>query len=501
MGLTLFFSAFLLGALRYHARPIIDDAAICFRYVDHIVAGHGIVYNYPGPHVYGASTLPYTLLLSLLHCIGLDTEFASLIVNIVCLAVTCCLLFRLCVARTELVHARMPGLWVLLPCFLALFNGTVMVWITQGLESGFHLLLCVTAIWFYEYRKYTWSGLFIAFALMNKLDAVTLGAAIVLYHTAIHHRLPFRLIGVAIIAYLPWLLFTSLYFGNPLPMSLMAKVLHEFASHGHGFLSHYQALLWVVIPGLASVFLSRAAFVRILGIWFVLYVLLYDFVARGGQFPWYFFPSDFTICFLAGITLAILACGIALPGARVRDSKDRQPVMPSPAWRQRIVSGVAVVLFVWLGLSGLRVARYRLRDARNWSNTIEQDRVDIGLFLHRYAAPTESVYSGHGWIQFLSRLKVYDGSGINDPDLVRMTWEGRQSRYLPERRPTYLVDHAYIPPADLRSEYILIARFTRTERAGWPNWNLWARKDSVAMKALENNRLPIVFPVSGSDRF
>jgi hypothetical protein len=66
--------------------------------------------------------------------------------------------------------------------------------------------------------------------------------------------------------------------------------------------------------------------------------------------------------------------------------------------------------------------------------------------------------------------------------------------YLLERRPTYLVNHAYVPPDELRNEYVLIAQFTRTEKVHFPIFNLWARKDSAAVKALAGSTLPLVFP-------
>jgi hypothetical protein len=139
--------------------------------------------------------------------------------------------------------------------------------------------------------------------------------------------------------------------------------------------------------------------------------------------------------------------------------------------------------------------RARLRGLRHWSATIEADRVDIGRWLRAHAAPGESVYSGHGWIHYLSGLHVYDASGLNDPQLVRLKRAGRTAEYLPGRRPHYLVDHDLVPPDALRDQYVLLARFTRTRAGtGWPDWNLWGRRDCAALQRLDPARLPLIFP-------
>src|SRR5215208_6707822 len=88
-----YISMLLLGALAavvgFALQPnvLVDDAAISFRYADRIVAGHGFTYN-DHERVLGASNPLWTLLLSLLHAVGINQELAArglaLVLFIVC---------------------------------------------------------------------------------------------------------------------------------------------------------------------------------------------------------------------------------------------------------------------------------------------------------------------------------------------------------------------------------------------------------------------------------
>jgi arabinofuranosyltransferase len=70
--------AALAGVIGFALQPnvLYDDAAISFRYADRIVAGHGFTYN-DHEHVLGASNPLWTLLLALLHAVGVNLELAA----------------------------------------------------------------------------------------------------------------------------------------------------------------------------------------------------------------------------------------------------------------------------------------------------------------------------------------------------------------------------------------------------------------------------------------
>src|SRR5215471_12147856 len=66
------------------ANVLADDAAISFRYVERLVAGHGFTYN-DHEHVQGASNPLYTLVLVAIVSFGPDVESSSRALSVVLL--------------------------------------------------------------------------------------------------------------------------------------------------------------------------------------------------------------------------------------------------------------------------------------------------------------------------------------------------------------------------------------------------------------------------------
>ena len=75
---VLFFAAGwrMLGISHPH-----EDVYILFRYVEHIVSGHGIVYNEGGPRTEGATDFLWLIILSAVTWLGADTAIAALVLN------------------------------------------------------------------------------------------------------------------------------------------------------------------------------------------------------------------------------------------------------------------------------------------------------------------------------------------------------------------------------------------------------------------------------------
>ena len=283
------------------------------------------MYNSGGPYVYGASALPYVAVVACLRALGLGMDQAALAVNIIGLGGVLWLLYDLLGSDDRSGIPAFSPIVALIPCVITLYQGTTFIWVTQGLESGFQLLLCVAAIWCFQRRHERWSGVFLGFALVDKLDAATLALAIGIVAVVRSRRPPMRLIAAAALTYLPWLLFTTLYFGSPIPMSLQAKLLGDYSIAGHRFAQRYLGIGAVVAAGLTAPFLLRRRFVAVMATWFVVYVVAYDLITKNADAPWYFFPSDFVIYGLAGITTGIPGH----PWNRYLQRGDRSQATPS----------------------------------------------------------------------------------------------------------------------------------------------------------------------------
>ena len=70
------------GALRAVSLAwICDDAFVSLRYADHLVSGHGLVYN-PGEYVEGYTNLLWTLLVSLGMALGASAKQAGHVLGV-----------------------------------------------------------------------------------------------------------------------------------------------------------------------------------------------------------------------------------------------------------------------------------------------------------------------------------------------------------------------------------------------------------------------------------
>ena len=246
-------------------------------------------------------------------------------------------------------------------------------WRTQalaGLELPLALSLGLAAILASNARRDVVAGGFLGLALVTKLDAAALILAITAASIIAHRRLPVCTLVSAALVSLPWFLFAWAYFGRPWPQSLTAKLTHgsEKAMH-HLWVVEFMAfdgryLLWVLgVMGLVVSAMAtpsrRMIVVSIFG-WFLIHSAGYSVVNLGD-----------------------LSLDLAIPA-----------VCWIPHWRQI------------------------LAEARNppsiaLANAIDSDRRLAGVFIDQFAAPTEVVESGFGWVAYEGRRTFIDGSGLN----------------------------------------------------------------------------------------
>ncbi len=216
--------------LRLHQPPnTVDDAYITFRYARNIATGVGFVYN-AGEHVLGTTTPAYTLVLTALSRLSSFTDYPrlALIVNALCDAVTLSLIIRWV---TRLTGLRWVGLGAAL---LFAIDGRTLDFSTGGMESSFNVLaIILTLMLFFEGR--TWlTALAAGLVVLIRPDGLTLAAALFAGWglDALRRRASWRhlvsampwkeaALFAAVVA--PWLVFATLYFGQPIPQSVLAK--------------------------------------------------------------------------------------------------------------------------------------------------------------------------------------------------------------------------------------------------------------------------------------
>ena len=418
-------AAILSAWLSVSAQPTIlgDDAAIGLRYAERLANGQGFTYN-DHERVCGASNPLWTLLISLGPRVGLDVERTA--------RVLASAFYVLAAVLASAVAMQTAGVWMGLLVAFAVPVDTF--WRTQGLaglEVPLALFLGLAAILASNARRDVLAGGFLGLALVTKLDAAALILAVTAASVIAHRRLPVRTLVSAALVSLPWFLFAWAYFGRPWPQSLTAKLTHgsEKAMH-HLWVVEFMAfdtryLLWVLgVMGLvvsAKATPSRRMIVVSIFGWFLIHSAGYSVVNLGDLYPWY-------LAIPAALTW-LAASGAAAAGTN--------------GWK----AVVAVVLV----LVAIPHWRQMLAEARNppsiaLAYAIDSDRRLAGVFIDQFAAPTEVVESGFGWVAYEGRRTFIDGSGLNS----RMTLP---STYVVlENVPTEV--HQAAPPG-----YVPLARF------------------------------------------
>ncbi len=274
----------------------VDDAYITFRYARNLLAGNGFVFN-AGERVLGTTTPLFTLLLAVLGLFtgGAHTPFPEIALGLSALAdgLSAILLLKF----GQRLGAAGAGAVAALAWAIAPFSVTFAI---GGLETSSYIFLLLVTCWTYLEKRYSVAALLAALSLLTRPDALLLILPLALDRLLLAprrgeprpQRKEILLFAVPVLA---WGLFAWLYFGNPIPQSLLAKSAAYRLPPLSGFvrlLQHYATpflehlsfgLGWVRVGLLLYPFLflvgTRAAFKREPGSWPL------------AVFPWIYFVA------------------------------------------------------------------------------------------------------------------------------------------------------------------------------------------------------------------
>ncbi len=213
---------FLVWLRLYQPPNTVDDAYITFRYARNLATGVGFVYN-AGERVLGTTTPAYTMLLAALSRLTgfYDYPRLALMTNALINAVAFCVIIRL---TRRLSGSAWVGLGAAL---LFAIEGRGLDFSTGGMEAGFNQLAILTTFLLLIENRTRWAAAALGLALLIRPDGVNLAAAFfgVLGLEALRRKRPWPWAEGAVFAavVLPWVIFATLYFGNFIPQSILAK--------------------------------------------------------------------------------------------------------------------------------------------------------------------------------------------------------------------------------------------------------------------------------------
>lgn len=483
-----------------------DDPFITYRYAQNIAAGNGMVYN-PGEHVLSTTTPLFTLVLAGLSWVWSDLPHLANLIGAFCLAVGGLLLWEI---------SRLVALPAIGWAGLFLYPTFPLVVSTLGSETPLYLAFCLGAITAHLYRRSALAATLAAFAVLTRPDGILIPVLLAIdwFIEWQERRQPFPWSAVALFLILtvPWFLFSWLYYGAPLPVTLVAKqqqgamaISQRFASgfvstlrpylrHWYFWFESLLALLglawmagWVVKKrrtGWQAWFEWRP--VLLVFIWAAGYFVAYTILGVSRYF-WYYAPL------VPGFIIAVglgLAAFLSFPGVRTRLEDTRETKVEFSSLNRE--SGNQI-----FGEQGIRSSFFTipLVLVLTFGQVIHLDQVRptalprtatyraVGEWLHQNTPPDSSVgILEVGAIGYYAQRRVIDFAGLIQPEvaqqLTKDTTYADSARWaIQEFQPDYVVLHQDLFPGleqgFLAQSCQLVERVFGAEHAYHANLNIY----------------------------
>lgn len=206
-------SLFSFGAMKHST----DDSFILFRYIDNITLGNGFVYNI-GEKILGATTPLFTIIGALFKYlfVFIDTPILMAGINIALLSTSSIFFYK--VSR----HFLSPNLSFLSVIVFALNLSKI---VPEGMETGLFILTLFAFLHYLLNGRNYISAVFLSLIVLTRPDAGLIAVIAFVYwwqKYGLNKTIRYTLTTVSVA--LPWLIFSTLYFGSFIPQSLLTKL-------------------------------------------------------------------------------------------------------------------------------------------------------------------------------------------------------------------------------------------------------------------------------------
>jgi hypothetical protein len=274
----------------------------------------------------------------------------------------------------------------------------------SGMESALAVVLGLAVLAMLLEGCDTWAGVLLGLALFNKLDAGLLAVAVAVVFLVVMRRPPWRIVAISAAVVAPWIVFSTAYFGSPLPYSMTQKLTtggNPASAYDPGWIVdalRADAVIPIALLALGAMFAvpalartkPRAALV--LGAcvgWGAVHGVVYSVLDLGDPYPWYK-----TVIFPPMAIGAACALGFAARAARGTS-------------RPIVLAVIAAVVLVGLGLPANEFAPLRavgrtvLHGHRpDDYEAFEATRRKAGSYLARIAGDDDVIKTCYGWIAY-----------------------------------------------------------------------------------------------------
>jgi len=406
-----------------------EDALITVQHSENCAMGLGLTHHPTEPRVHGF-TSPLSVLVPLpgdLVHVGFGISFIR-IVSVFCAALT--ILYAMAIAIHPRIALPTP-LAVMLMGFLAVEHHQIFFG-ASGMETQMVVMILLMSIYYLIARKPTHLGISLGLCMLARPDFGFWTLIVGTYLLMTDRRALPRVVTSALAVYGPWLVFTTLYYGSPLPNTLIAKALgyepwwsrlgltylefkrtfvdklvyEVFAQLGPTHLGHAlykgsffwdkrvisNAVLALAVLGALAALLRKQWWLLPVALFVFAYGLYYALLVPV-LFQWYMPP-------LEAATLLLSACGLQAAVSW----------LAYPRLRTALWSVTAAVYLAFI----VSILPTTFRAEKAIQETIENGvRKQIGLYLARVMRPDETLgCEPLGYVGYYARRTVYDYPGM-----------------------------------------------------------------------------------------
>jgi hypothetical protein len=219
-GFILFMSIGCASYIHLNTPPLpFDDAFITFRYVDNYLNGKGLVYN-QDQRVFGSTTPLYTLLLLTVQSITGSRDIPELAVRFNLIPFLCCGI----VAYMLILHYTCSYMLAAIGSAALLLDPTLLAISMGGMETFVFVSLVLYALLLMSKNpRPIYLGIIIGFAILARLEGVLLIPIACLIYLRFPKKILF-VAGAVVSTIMPWIIFATVYYNNPIPVSVIAKL-------------------------------------------------------------------------------------------------------------------------------------------------------------------------------------------------------------------------------------------------------------------------------------
>lgn len=393
----------------------IDDAGFFLRYADHLAAGQGYVFNTGETPIWGATAPLWPVLIAGGKLLGLQAEFALMLVAYVLTSFASICLTWFAWRKGGLL----AGVATIVFCVV---NTRYLLGTIQGMETPLSYALIAIGLLLLSMRSPAWLvGVVAGLSLVHKIDFAVWGLLLLVADSWRFKKLRWPAVLIACLLAAVWYGFAWSYFGEPWPNSAVTKLGADYASVGR---------IWFIKVALGDGGRKILFVLALVGVWWLrkesplliallglvgIYTVTFTLRPPAEAFEWYAGPVQPILIVLAALGVAHLATLFTKS-------------TPSLAFAGVIVVGLLVTLLDWPVLD----------DRIRWVSYAERDRVEAAKWVCDHSAADARVLTSFGNVACYCDRYVYDSSYLNR----RRPASGNED-FLGEFAPEVIVDAYY----------------------------------------------------------